>query len=351
VLLAEDDAVVRSMVQKWLARWEYNVVAAADGREAWDILCGNFAPKLVILDWILPVVDGIELCRRVREAERDYYPYILMITVKSHKDDVISALEAGADDFLAKPFDAAELKARLAVANRMTGLQDDMITVREQLRIKATRDALTGLFNRAAFDDLLERELNRAARFRTPTGLLFLDLDRFKKLNDTYGHPAGDEAMKEVARRLNEMVRSYDIVGRYGGEEFSIALANCGEAETRVRAQAICHAIGSEPVLVGDHRITVTVSVGATVVPPGQRLPVAELIAIADAALYRAKNGGRNRTAFCPGRGQEMPGKGATPASRCAGCANGAANICLAGSAPWTPQKKKPGIPANLNPS
>jgi two-component system, cell cycle response regulator len=329
VLLAEDNTVVQLVVQKWLVRWGYDVVAAADGREAWQVLCRKSGPKLVILDWSLPVFDGIELCRKLREGRRAYYPYILMITARSHKADVAHALEAGADDYLAKPFDAAELKARLAVANRILHLQDDLIAAREELRVQATRDALTGLFNRAAFEDLFSRELDRAARSLTPTGLLMLDLDHFKILNDTNGHPAGDKVLRETARRLKGQVRSYDIVGRLGGEEFCIVLPNCSESEVRARAEAIRLAIANEPVRNGHARIPVTASVGALSALPDEGLSTSELVAVADVALYRAKSEGRNTVVFCSARWPHLPDEGETPASRCGGCGLGAKKLCL----------------------
>ena len=180
-------------------------------------------PEVVILDWDLPGVDGIELCRKLRDKSRSYYDYNLMITGRTDEADLVHALESGADDCIGKPFGELELRARLLVASRILALQNELIHAREELRMQSMRDGLTGLWNRMAFLDLLKRELARAGRAGGQTGLLLIDLDHFKQTNDTYGHPVGDLVLKETARRLRQSVRSYDFVGRYGGEEFLIA--------------------------------------------------------------------------------------------------------------------------------
>jgi two-component system, cell cycle response regulator len=168
VLIAEDDAICRKILQTWLRNWGYRVIVADDGAKAWDILQQENAPELLILDWVMPEIDGTELCRRVRERQQVSYQYILLVTANDDKQDVVRGLEAGADDYLTKPFDANELRARMRVGSRILALQHDLIQTREELRFQATHDALTGILSRGAVMDLLHRELERAVRPQTP---------------------------------------------------------------------------------------------------------------------------------------------------------------------------------------
>jgi two-component system, cell cycle response regulator len=295
VLIAEDDAMFRKILQSWLQGWSYQVTVAEDGTKAWEILQQEGPPELLILDWVMPGVDGTELCRRIRERQRGPYQYILLVTAKDDKQDVVRGLEAGADDYLTKPFDRSELRARLRVGRRILTLQDDLIQAREELRFQATHDVLTGIWNRGALLDLLQRELQRASRTQSSTGLLMLDLDHFKNINDTYGHLTGDVVLKEVANRISRVVRSYDLVGRYGGEEFLIVLPSCDKNQVKNSAERIRTCVADAPILAASSEISVTVSIGGTVANEGVTAGKGPLAA-ADAALYQAKNAGRNRT-------------------------------------------------------
>jgi diguanylate cyclase (GGDEF)-like protein len=294
VLIAEDDAMFRRILQSWLESWGYQVVVAEDGAEAWNILQQDHPPELLILDWIMPEIDGTELCRRIRERKRSPYQYILLVTGKDDRQDVVRGLEAGADDYLTKPFDRNEFQARLRVGRRILTLQHDLINARDELQFQATHDILTGVWNRGAVLDLLHRELERAARARTSTSVLMLDLDHFKKINDTYGHLTGDAVLREVANRITQSVRSYDLVGRYGGEEFLLVLAACGKSEIEQSADRIRLAIASTPILSVSSEIAVTASIGATVIADGG-VTQEEILLTADKALYQSKNDGRNR--------------------------------------------------------
>lgn len=298
VLIAEDDAVTRLILKHWILRWGYEVVIVENGLDAWNVLEEERPPEVVIVDWAMPGIDGIELCRRLRDKSRSYYHYILMVTSRTDELDLVHALESGADDCLVKPFGEPELRARLLVANRILALQNELIHAREEIRAQAMRDGLTGLWNRTAFLDLFKRELERASRARGRTGLLLLDLDNFKQVNDTYGHLAGDIVLKEAARRLCNNVRSYDFVGRYGGEEFFIALPGAGREQLCQRAETIRKSICSEPVRTPQGDVPVSISIGVAIAEGGER-SVSDSLAIADVSLYKAKDSGRNRVVCC----------------------------------------------------
>jgi len=293
VLLAEDDPVYCRILQRWLEAWGYPVTTARDGTEAWQILQQSKAPHLLILDWMMPGIEGPELCRRIRGRNQSPSPYILLVTAKLGKDDVIRGLEAGADDYITKPCEIGELRARVGVGQRMLKLQDELIGAQEELRFGATHDALTGLWNHAAILDLLGRELRRASRSRTWTGVLMVDIDHFKQINDRYGHLQGDLVLKEVARRIERAVRSYDWVGRYGGEEFIALLSDCNLEEIRISGERVRLAVAATPIEASGTEIHVTVSVGAT--SSAETNSQEDLLARADIALYRAKEKGRDR--------------------------------------------------------
>jgi two-component system, cell cycle response regulator len=269
------------------------VIAAKDGAEAWGLLQQSNTPDLLILDWMMPGLNGVELCRRIRERHQGSYQYILLVTGKDGKQDVVEGLEAGADDYLTKPFDVGELRARVSTGKRILSLQRELIQAREDLRFQATHDSLTGLRSRGATLDLLASELQRASRSHTPTGILMIDLDHFKKVNDTHGHPVGDAVLREAAHRISDAVRSYDFVGRYGGEEFLAVLSNCTLDDLRMVAERIRCAVAEAAVATKAINVTVTVSIGGVVTSNGT--DDLELLSAADSALYEAKRSGRNR--------------------------------------------------------
>jgi diguanylate cyclase (GGDEF)-like protein len=215
------------------------------------------------------------------------------VTARDEKEDVVRGLDAGADDYLTKPFDRSELRARLNVGRRILHLQQELIQAREELRFRATHDVLTGVWNRGALLEMLHRELERGARSATPTAVLMLDLDHFKHVNDTYGHLAGDAVLREVARRMLDNVRAYDLVGRYGGEEFLIVLPGCNRQQVEQSAERIRCAVAGQAVPGEGCQIPVTLSIGATVAENGET--ERETLTAADTALYQAKVAGRNR--------------------------------------------------------
>jgi len=294
ILVADDDALSRRLLQKTLERAGYEVVAVENGRLAQEELCRADGPRMAMLDWEMPEVDGLGVCRAVRARRDKTYVYMVLLTSKETSDDKVEGLRSGADDYLTKPFHPEELKARLRTGQRILHLEDRLVEAREEMRFKATHDALTGLWNRGVITDLLNRELARARRERKSTALLLCDIDHFKNVNDTYGHPVGDEVLREVARRLLAAVRSYDFVGRYGGEEFLIVLNNCDPASALGRAEQMRAAIANRDVITDRGPIAVTMSVGLLQTADWGDLRAEIHLTQVDAALYAAKTAGRN---------------------------------------------------------
>jgi diguanylate cyclase (GGDEF)-like protein len=293
VLVAEDDPMFRKILCSWLGSWGYHVTVAEDGAKAWELLQEANAPHLLILDWIMPKLNGIDLCRLVRERASSPYQYILLVTAKDDKQDLVRGLEAGADDYLSKPFDRNELRARLRTGGRILTLQDDHLKAREELHRQATHDGLTGIWNRNAILELLQRQFELATRRGSNIGLIMLDVDHFKQVNDLYGHLAGDLVLIDVASRMHEAVRSYDLLGRYGGEEFLVVIPDCDPEQVRTCAERIRSAVAEKPVSADSMLIDVTVSAGVAMLSSGLNTAREGLVA-ADTALYRAKAAGRN---------------------------------------------------------
>ena len=297
VLIAEDDPIFRRILQSCLQSWNYQVHACENGLDAWNVLQQEHAPQMAILDWMMPGMDGIEMCRRIRGLQQDPYRYVLLLTAKDDKQDVVQGLEAGADDYLTKPFDVDELHARVRAGKRILELQNELIQARESLRFEALHDHLTGVWNRGAVLNLLQREVQRRQRSGEALGVIMADVDHFKNINDSYGHLVGDAVLAEVARRLTASVRGYDSVGRYGGEEFLVIVPGCDPKGLVVSAERLRGVIAESPIDSASGPIPVTLSVGLVSVDAGNAEPVEHiaLVQAADSALYRAKAGGRNR--------------------------------------------------------
>ena len=305
ILIADDSIVSRHLLEATLRKWGYETVVTSDGSEAWNILEGENAPRVAILDWVMPGMTGPEVCKRVRakalETSEDAdanYTYVLLLTSKNQKEDLIEGMESGADDYVTKPFDQHELKVRLRAGTRIVELQAKLFSAREELRDQATRDFLTRLWNRSAIFATLTKELNRANREKRSVGIVLADIDRFKSINDTFGHQAGDTVLREFARRMEVSIRPYDAIGRYGGEEFLAVLPGCDEHCLPAQAERLRGALASPPMQIGEVSHTVTCSFGATVWQPGMSTEPEALVRIADEALYMAKNQGRNRTVY-----------------------------------------------------
>ena len=293
VLIAEDDPMFRHLLQARLQSWGYEVFAVENGTQAWDLLEAQVSPDLLILDRMMPGIDGIELCRRIRSRCCDRYQYILLISGKDEKSEIVEGLDAGADDYLTKPFDIGELHARIRAGNRVLLLQRNLIKALQALRYEATHDDLTGVWSRGAALHLLKSELERGVRSGRGTGVLLIDLDHFKNVNDTYGHLSGDAVLKKTASRISIALRSYDVVGRYGGEEFIVVLSQCNRETLVPLAERIRQAVAESPVSAEGFEIPVTASIGGT--SCARALDEFALLATADSALYEAKRSGRNR--------------------------------------------------------
>jgi diguanylate cyclase (GGDEF)-like protein len=294
ILLAEDSAFYRRVIANHLKEWGFDFVTAKDGKEAWKLLAKPDGPRVALLDWVLPEIEGIELCRRLRSlAENAGYTYTLLLTGKSRREEMLEAMDAGVDDFLAKPFDPAELKARLLVGKRIVELQQKLISTNDALRFAATHDSLTQVWNRGEVLTFLRRELARARRAAAPVGVVLVDIDHFKKINDELGHEAGDLVLQELAARFSKNLREYDGIGRYGGEEFLFVIPGCNLATTARRADEIRTLISREAFHSAPGAPVVTLSMGVAAAEPGEA--VEALLRRTDEALYCAKRGGRNR--------------------------------------------------------
>jgi two-component system, cell cycle response regulator len=299
ILVADDDPVSRRLMERMLQRGGYEVITAQNGRQAAHELSRVGGPRLALIDWMMPELDGPSLCRELRKRQNDSYVYILLLTSKQSGGEIVEGLEAGADDYLTKPCHAAELKARLHTGQRILQLEDKLVEAREEMRFQATHDALTSLWDRGAILALLRSELSRSIREHLPVSLLLCDVDHFKQINDVYGHQAGDDVLQEVSTRLLDAVRSHDAVGRYGGEEFLIVLGGCDSEHLKDRAEQVRIAVNGSPLFTKYGSISVSVSVGATTVRSWDpSIPIETLLKHADEALYQAKAAGRNQVIF-----------------------------------------------------
>ena len=294
ILIADDDAVSRRLLEKTLGRANYEVTSVADGQQAVNVLSQPDAPRLALLDWMMPELDGPGVCREIRRRRDQGYIYMILLTSREAKEDIVAGLESGADDYLVKPFHVDELKARVRTGERILHLEDSLVEAREQMRFKATHDPLTSLWNRGVIMDLLNHELARSQRERNCTAILLGDLDHFKSVNDNHGHLVGDQVLREVARRLLHSVRSYDFVGRYGGEEFLVVLNNCAPTSAFMRVDEIRKTICTRPIQTDAGLLATTMSLGLLLSSDWGHRPADELLREVDAALYSAKAAGRN---------------------------------------------------------
>jgi two-component system, cell cycle response regulator len=294
VLVADDELTGRMLAERWIQNWGYETVVVKDGEAALEALKKDPSIQLAVLDWMMPGLSGLEVCQSVRTSITDRYVYMVLLTGKGESGDTVMGFDAGADDYMTKPCNPRELEARLRVGKRIVELERTLVRVQEQLSHEASHDALTGLFNRRAIMEELERELLRGGRSGQPVSLILCDIDHFKSVNDNYGHPAGDEVLRSIPPLICSALRNYDRAGRYGGEEFLIVLSNCPESAALNAAERVRHAVEAKPIVISGRELTVTLSLGVAsseVLHEG----VSSLVKAADRALYRAKRSGRNR--------------------------------------------------------
>jgi len=296
ILTADDDATSRNMLSAILRKWGFDPVVTKDGNGAWAALQQPDAPQLILLDRNMPGMDGLEVCRRLRNIESSNPPYVILLTARGETGDIVNGLEAGANDYFTKPYDSEELRARIKVGQRMVELQTRLLETRNALKYQAMHDSLTGVFNRHAIMERLTQELSRAKREGGKLSVGICDLDHFKDINDTYGHQIGDEVLIAFIARIQARLRNYDCIGRYGGEEFLVIAPLPCETDGVNFYERLLAGVADASLATTAGMIPLTVSIGVAV--GSDESTVDTLIASADAALYQAKAGGRNRVAY-----------------------------------------------------
>jgi len=293
VLIAEDDMTSRMILGSVLKKWGFIPVLASDGKEAWDIMQLKDAPKLAILDWQMPEMSGVDVCQKIRELNISDPPYLIVLTSRDEKKDIVKALDAGANDFISKPYDNEELLARINVGKRMVQLQSELGDAYRALKHESMHDPLTSINNRRAIMELLGKEMARAKREKTNLYIGMCDIDHFKRVNDTYGHQTGDEVLIAFTRLVMDQLRLNDHIGRYGGEEFLIVAPGSKESKQDTMFERICEHVGNTKIATEKENILITVSIGVARYTGAENPDT--LLAAADTALYNAKETGRDR--------------------------------------------------------
>jgi diguanylate cyclase (GGDEF)-like protein len=283
-----------------LAAWGYHVVVAENGNAALQILQAEDPPRLALLDWMMPGLAGVEVCRKVRQKNAEPYTYIILLTGQQSDEDLVIGMEAGADDYITKPVKHNELRLRLRAGRRIIELQNELLAARDTFRTKASHDSLTGLWNHAEILEILTHELFRAEREQKCVAVIMADIDFFKKINDTHGHLAGDVVLRSTAGKMHSLMRSYDFIGRFGGEEFLVILPDCSLEYATAFAERLRLTVSSDSIDTPEERIPVTLSFGVAVSSKARLKDANSLVKAADKALYRAKENGRNRVEVAP---------------------------------------------------
>jgi diguanylate cyclase (GGDEF)-like protein len=295
VLAVDDSPVSRKLLEHALSAEPYTLLFAKNGKEALSLF-NQHKPALVITDWMLPDLSGPELCERIRTDGHSSYTYLILVTSMTEKNSVVEGLAAGADDYLTKPFDANELRARMGVGRRIIALHREIDAKNKLLMEMAHTDSLTGLPNRRAVEEWAERQLRGAARHGFPLWVVHIDLDCFKKINDSYGHDAGDLVLKKFGEILKKNTRASDICGRMGGDEFLLVVTHTDHRNIQFTVDRLCRQIASEKFTFGNDMLTVTGSFGISGFQGKEPPDFSTLVQRADKALYAAKRAGRNQT-------------------------------------------------------
>lgn len=300
-LIADDDRGTAAILAKALKRWSRHLIVAHDGNTAWAALRSDRPPSLAIIDWMMPGIDGLELCRRIRRDPTLAGMYLILLTGRDSRADLIVGLDAGADDYIVKPFDREELRARVQVGIRVVRLQEhlaarvtELQATRDELVRLASTDVLTGLCSRRRWLEVATAEFGRYQRYNRPLALLMADVDFFKRVNDTFGHDVGDDALRQFASVLSLQCRATDVAGRLGGEEFGVLLPETSVQAAQEVARRIVESCRSVAVLTPKGDVHVSCSIGVTEAVRGDG-GFDALIRRADEAMYEAKRAGRDR--------------------------------------------------------
>jgi two-component system cell cycle response regulator len=303
ILLVEDNPVSRKIVEKTLVKAGHDVTTAGTGREALALFKKTFFP-IVLTDWMMPEGDGLELCRIIRNTSSEGYVYIILLTARDSKDDIVTGLKAGADDYLNKPISPPELIARLNTGLRVLELEKSLKAANEEIRALSITDPLTVCLNRGYMNEHLPEEITRSKRYNRPLVLIMCDIDHFKRVNDSHGHQTGDLVLIEFAKQIRETLREdIDWIVRYGGEEFLLVLPETEFRGGCSMAERLRKNISLAELRAREHRIRITASFGVIGFDPSgadDKITMDDIIARADEYLYQAKAEGRNRV--CAGR-------------------------------------------------
>ncbi len=295
ILVAEDDSMTMIALEKVLKKWNYEVVAVKDGLSAFEALTSPDPPRVALLDWLMPGMEGVEICRELSGRPDLPLIYTILLTVKKDKADIVDALDHGAFDFLSKPVHVEELRSRIAVGVRLIRAEDKLRGFAMEMKRLAVTDGLTGAYNRRYFFDQAKKEFYRSKRYDTPLSLLLMDIDHFKQVNDANGHLAGDEVLKALSDLCGKTLRESDVLSRYGGEEFAILLPETKSHQAFTQAERLRGALADFRLPHEERVIKITVSFGtASLIETDNKIE--DMINRADNALYKAKKEGRNRT-------------------------------------------------------
>jgi diguanylate cyclase (GGDEF)-like protein len=295
ILIAEDDRITARILEKHLRDWGYSVFLEKNGEDAWTTLDQENI-QIALLDWMMPKLNGLQLCRKVRTQKSEPYTYIILLTARAETKDIVKGLNAGADDYMTKPVEPEELRARILTGIRIIELENKNRRLQKRLEKLAREDGLTGFLNKKNIEYRLEEELSRSRREQHPVGALLMDIDRFKHINDTYGHHTGDKVIQEIAARLRRNIRKHDQLGRFGGDEILVLLWNTDFLTLKIVSERLCRCISEEPVATESGPLQVTVSAGGTTTQDRWEITAPDLIKTIDQALYSAKKQGRNRS-------------------------------------------------------
>jgi len=321
ILIAEDDSTSRRILAAILKKWGYEPVVTEDGLAAWNVLQQPDAPKLLLLDWNMPKIEGPEICRRLKGENSSDPPYVILLTGREEKGDIVLGLDAGANDYIVKPYDPEELQARIRVGRRMLELQASLMEAHAALTHQAMCDPLTGVLNRRAILERLTEELERAKREKGRLSIGMCDIDHFKNVNDTHGHQMGDKMIIAFANCIQGQLRRYDRLGRYGGEEFLVISTASGQPSEAQLYERLCEHVATMQIAGESGPVSVTVSIG--VAAATEQSTADGLLGAADEALYRAKASGRNCVVYADDTlSREVGDSRSDLQSMCAGAAD-----------------------------